>query len=138
MTPTIMALLIYILLMLLLLGVLAGLRTGMTLTGAKKANSFNPDGSDVSNFSNRLCRAHANCYEGFPIFGGLLLLAIASDTMAITNGLAYILIGARLGQSLIHLASTSVAAVFVRFGFFLVQVVIALYWCVQFIKHFMV
>lgn len=138
MTPTIMALLIYILLMLLLLGVLAGLRTGMTLTGAKKANSFNPDGSDVSNFSNRLCRAHANCYEGFPIFGGLLLLAIASDTMAITNGLAYILIGARLGQSFIHLASTSVVAVFVRFGFFLVQVVIALYWCVQFIKHFMV
>ena len=138
MTPTITALLIYILLMLLLLGVLAGLRTGMTLTGAKKANSFNPDGSDVSNFSNRLCRAHANCYEGFPIFGGLLLLAIASDTMAITNGLAYILIGARLGQSLIHLTSTSVVAVFVRFGFFLVQVVIALYWCVQFIKHFMV
>lgn len=85
--------------------------------GCKKANSFNPDGSDVSNFSNRLCRAHANCYEGFPIFGGLLLLAIASDTMAITNGLAYILIGARLGQSFIHLASTSVVAVFVRFGF---------------------
>ena len=137
MTPTITALLVYILLMLILLGVLAGLRTGMTLTGAKKANSFSPDGADVSDFSNRLCRAHANCYEGFPIFGGLLLLAIASDTMAITDGLAYILIAARLGQSFIHLVSTSVVAVFIRFGFFLVQVVIALYWCLQFIKHFM-
>lgn len=137
MTPTITALLVYILWMLLLLGMLAGLRTGMTLTGAKKANSFSPDGTDVSDFSNRLCRAHANCYESFPIFGGLLLLAIASDSMAITDGLAYIMIGARLAQSLIHLFSTSESAVFVRFGFFLVQVVIALYWAVQFIKYFM-
>jgi len=107
MAPTITALLVYILWMLLLLGMLAGLRTGMTLSGAKKANAFNPDGSDVGDFSNRLCRAHANCYESFPIIGGLLLLAIASDTMAITNGLAYIMIGARLAQSLIHLISTS-------------------------------
>ncbi len=137
MAPTISALLIYILWMLLLLGMLAGMRTGMTLSGAKKANAFSPDGADVGDFSNRLCRAHANCYESFPIFGGLLLLAIASDTMAITDGLAYILIAARLGQSLIHLISTSESAVFVRFGFFLVQVAIALYWGVLFIKYFM-
>ena len=137
MAPTITALLVYILWMLLLLGMLAGLRTGVTLTGSKKVNSFNPDGSDVSDFSNRLCRAHANCVEGFPIFGGLLLLAIASDSMAITDGLAYILIGARLAQSLIHLLSISESAVFVRFGFFLVQVAIALYWGIQFIKYFM-
>ena len=70
MAPTITALLVYILWMLLLLGMLAGLRTTLSLSGQKKANSFNPDGSDVSEFSNRLCRAHANCYESFPIFGG--------------------------------------------------------------------
>jgi len=136
MAPTITALLVYIVWMLLLLGMLAGLRTGMTLTGAKKANSFNPDGTDVSDFSNRLCRAHANCYESFPIIGGLLLLAIATDAMAITNGLAYLLIGARLGQSLIHLISTSESAVFVRFTFFLIQIVIALFWVVQLVKLF--
>lgn len=137
MSPTITALLVYILWMLLLLGMIAGLRTAASLSGEKKANDFNPDGSDVSDFSNRLCRAHANCFESFPIFGGLMLLAIATDTMQITNGLAFIMIGARLLQSGVHLISTSENAVMARFAFFLVQVAIALYWSVMLFKAFM-
>jgi len=136
MSPTIISLLIYILWMLILLGMIAGLRTAASLGGQKKANEFSPDGADVSEFSNRLCRAHANCYESFPIIGGLLLLAIATDMMNITDGLAYIMIGARLAQSFVHLVSTSEKAVMARFMFFLIQVVIALYWGTMLLKAF--
>ena len=90
-------------------------------------HSFDPSGADVSPFSNRLCRAHANCYESFPILGGLLLLAIATDNTAITDGLAYYLIGARVLQSASHLSSPGNFAVNARFAFFLAQFGIAVY-----------
>jgi uncharacterized MAPEG superfamily protein len=134
MNPTVTALLGYIVVMLALLGTLGMMRVGLTLGGKRAPNSFAPDGADVSPFSNRLCRAHANSYEGFPIFGGLMLLAIALDATAITNNLAMYLLGARVLQALSHLWSTSNLAVQVRFAFFLVQVGISIYWVLQFIQ----
>jgi len=134
MNPTYFAFVMYVAWMLLLLGLLGSLRVGLSLSGKKAPNSFDPGGADVSPFSHRLCRAHANCYESFPIFGGLLLLAIATDTTAITDGLAYYLIGARILQSVMHLWSTSNLAVQLRFVFFLVQIGIAVYWVLQFIR----
>jgi uncharacterized MAPEG superfamily protein len=130
MTATALAVLGYSAWMLVLLLILGGLRTYLTLSGQKAANSFRPDGSDVSPFSGRLCRAHANCYEGFPIFGGLLLLALASGRSAATDPLALWFLAARIGQSTTHLISTSVQAVQVRFAFFLAQVVIAIWWVI--------
>ncbi len=134
MSPTVTALVGFISLTVALLGTLGILRVGLTLKGVKAPNSFDPSGQDVSPFAVRLCRTHANCYESFPFFGGLLLLAIAIDATAITDGLAYYFIGARVLQAVIHLASTSNFAVQVRFAFFLVQVVIAVMWILQFIK----
>ena len=134
MSPTAAALLGYISLMILLLATLGMFRAGLALAGKRAPNSFAPDGADVSPFSNRLCRTHANAYEGFPIFGGLLLLAIALDATAITDSLAVYLIGARVLQALTHLASTSNFAVQVRFAFFLVQVGISIWWVLDFIQ----
>jgi uncharacterized MAPEG superfamily protein len=134
MNPTVAALLGYIVVMLALLGTLGMMRVGLTLGGKRAPNSFAPDGADVSPFSNRLCRAHANSYEGFPIFGGLMLLAIALDATAITDSLAVYLIGARVLQALTHLASTSNLAVQVRFAFFLVQVGISIWWVLDFMQ----
>jgi uncharacterized MAPEG superfamily protein len=134
MNPTVLALVGYIAVMLSLLATLGLLRVGLTLTGKRAPNNFAPDGADVSPFANRLCRTHANAYEGFPIFGGLMLLAIATGTTAITDGLAMYLIGARILQAITHLASTSNLAVQVRFAFFLVQVVIAIWWVIQFLQ----
>ncbi len=134
MNASIAALLGYVAWTLALLMLLGLLRTKLTLAGERQPNSFAPGGADVSPFSNRLCRAHANCYEGFPIFGGLLLLAIASGNTAITDGLAYYFIGARILQSVVHLASTSNTAVLVRFAFFGVQLGIAIAWILQFSK----
>ncbi|NNC96983.1 MAG: MAPEG family protein [Gammaproteobacteria bacterium] len=128
MSATTTALLGYILWMLILLVILAGLRSALTLSGKKMVNSFAPDGADAGDFSNRLCRAHANCYESFPIIGGILLFALASGQTGVTDGLAMIMLGARVAQSLTHLISTSAIAVYVRFGFFLVQIAIAAYW----------
>ena len=132
MNPTVTAFVGYIIVMLALLGTLGMLRVGLTLTGKRAPNSFAPDGTDVSPFANRLCRAHANSYEGFPIFGGLMLLAIAMDVTAITDSLAMYMIGARILQAATHLVSTSNLAVQVRFAFFLVQVGIAIWWVMQF------
>jgi len=134
MSPTVIAFLGYISWMLVLLSILAAVRVSLSLAGKKAPNSFDPGGADVSPFSNRLCRAHANCYESFPIYGGLLLLAIATNTTAITDGLAYIFIGARVLQSATHLASTSNFAVQVRFAFFIAQFMIGVYWVLQFIN----
>ena len=78
----------------------------------------------------RLARAHANCVEGLPIFGGLMLLAVVAGRAAVTDPLAWVLLGARVLQSLIHLASTSPAAVTARFTAFAVQMAIAVYWVV--------
>ena len=134
MSPTLAEFLGFVGLTLALLGVLGTMRVGLTLRGIRAPNSFDPSGKDVSPFSERLCRTHANCYESFPYFGGLLLLALATDMTAITDGLAYYFIGARVMQAVIHMASTSNLAVQARFAFFLVQIVIAVLWILQFIK----
>jgi len=134
MNASVIAMVVYVSWMILLLGILGSLRAGLTLAGKRAPNSFCPDGSDVSPFSVRLCRTHANCYESFPIIGGLLLLAIATSSTGITDGLAYYLIGARILQSIVHLISTSNLAVQIRFAFFLVQLGIAVYWVLEFVK----
>jgi len=134
MTDTLLALVYYIAWILVLLSILGGLRTFLTLSGKKAVNSFSPAGTEVSEFSGRLCRAHANCYEFFPIAGGLLLLALATGQTAITDPLAIYFVIARVLQSVTHLLSTSVIAVFVRFGFFLVQIVICAKWIIDFIS----
>jgi uncharacterized MAPEG superfamily protein len=126
------ALLGYIGLFLLILLVLAVLRTMLTLKGVKKANDFSPTGEDAGDFSRRLVRTHANMYEFFPIYGGVLLYAMATGQSDVTNGLAIIFLGARIVQALIHILSTSILAVQARFFFFLVQFFIAGYWVLNF------
>ncbi len=132
MSHTAIALLGYIGWTTFILLVLGTYRTALTLSGKKAANSFSPAGDDVSPFSGRLCRAHANCYEYFPIVGGLLLYALATNQSDVTNGLALIMLAARVVQSLIHIVSISVMAVKVRFFFFLVQTGIAIFWMYEF------
>ena len=131
MGPSALALLGYATWMLLLVAVIAALRSSLTLSGARPANSFSPAGDDVSAFSGRLCRAHANCYEFFPIFGGVLAVALFTQRTGVTDPLALWALAARVVQSSIHLVSTSTAAVTARFAFFLIQFLIMVYWAVR-------
>lgn len=108
-----------------------GLRCRLVLAGKVPSNGFDPGNSTLSPFMQRLARAHANCLEGLPIFGGLLLVALATDRTAITDPLAYVLLGARIVQSSIHLASLHAVAVNLRFAAFAVQMAIGAWWAVR-------
>jgi len=131
MNNTVIALLGYISWTIVLLVILAGNR-GMAMLSAKRSiNSFAPNGKDVSPLSHRIARAHANCYECFPVMGGLLLLALATGNTSITSSMALIALGARIVQSTVHMISTSAPAVHVRFACLLVQLGIAGCWISQ-------
>ena len=113
---------------LLLLVVMEILRARLVVTGRVASNQFTPDNATISPFMQRLARAHLNCVESLPIFGGLLVVALLTGRTGATDPLAPWLLGARIVQSGIHLASTSNAAVNARFAAFVVQMAIALYW----------
>lgn len=127
-SPTAFALTGFIAWTLALLLLMEALRVGLVATKQVPANAFRPDNSNLSPFMQRLARAHANCLEGLPIFGGLMLVALISNRAHLTDPLAPVLLGARLVQSVTHLASLSVVAVNIRFAAFAVQMAIAAYW----------
>ena len=130
MSATLTALLGFIAWTLFLLILMEAVRSKLVLTGAVPANGFDPQNSMLSPFMQRLARAHANCLEGLPVYGGLMIVAVVAGRSAVTDPLAYVLLGARIVQSLIHLASLSPAAVTARFCAFAVQMGIAVYWVV--------
>ena len=131
MSTTLLALLGFLSWTLALLVLMEVIRSKLVLTREIPANGFAPDNAGLSPFMQRLARAHANCLEGLPLFGGFMLLAVASGKAHVTDPLAYVLLGARIIQSVIHLASTSPFAVTARFAAFAVQVGVAVYWAIK-------
>ncbi len=131
MTPTLTALTGFVAWTLALLVWMEALRSWLVVTGAVPANGFSPDNGNLSPFMQRLARAHANCLEGLPIFGGLMLIAAVAGKSGVTDPLCWVLLGARVLQSLVHLSSLSAAAVTLRFALFAVQMTIAVYWTVR-------
>lgn len=136
MNMTILAISTYIAWTMLLLLVLALYRTASNKKNKRTSLKFNPSGEDMSAFGQRLTRAHANCYESSVFVVGPMLLALASNSGAITNGLAFVMIGARIAQSLIHMASISNAAITARFVCFLIQFGISAYWIYKIVVKF--
>ncbi len=131
MPPTLLALLGFLTWTLLLLAVMEAVRVKIVASGQVPANGFNPENSNLSPFMQRLARAHANCIEGLPLFGGLMLLAVVAGRAGVTDSLAYVFLTARIVQSSVHVVSTSVPAVNLRFAAFVVQLGIATYWVVR-------
>lgn len=113
---------------LLLLVLMEAVRSYRVVAGLSRSNEFRPDNANLSPFMQRLARAHANCVESLPVLGGLLVVALVTGRAEITDALAPWLLGARVIQSSIHLASVDVIAVNARFTAFAVQMAIALYW----------
>ena len=131
MNPTLTALAGFASWSLLLLVLMELIRSKLVLTKIIPANGFNPDNSNLSPFMQRLARAHANCVEGLPIFGGLMLIAVVAGRSAVTDPLAYVFLATRILQSIIHLSSLSALAVTLRFSAFAVQMAIGVYWAVR-------
>jgi len=127
-SPSAIALTAFIAWTLLLRTLMEVIRSQLVLRGKVPANGFTPDNANLSPFMQRLARAHANCLENLPIFGGLLLIAIVTGRASITDPLAYLFLGARVFQSLVHLISVSSLAVTIRFTAFALQTAIGLYW----------
>jgi uncharacterized MAPEG superfamily protein len=131
MNPTLIALAGFVSWTLFLLLLMEVIRSKLVLTKIVPANGFDPGNSNLSPFMQRLARAHANCVESLPVFGGLMLIAVVADRSNVTDPLAYVLLAARVLQSLIHLSSVSAAAVTLRFSAFAVQLAIAVYWAIH-------
>ncbi|MDX1838415.1 MAPEG family protein [Legionella taurinensis] len=107
------------------------LRVSLTVSGQRRANAFSPFGDEVSPFANRLCRAHANCYENLPVVLGVVFVAAMTQQLSVINPLALTLLTLRVLQSIVHVLSTRVLAVLVRFVFFVGQVLILFYWIIR-------
>jgi len=131
MSPTLTAFTGFVAWSLFLLVLMELIRTYLVVTKAVPANKFPPDNANLSPFMQRLARAHANCIEGLPIFGGLMLIAVFSGKSGLTDPLAYTFLSARILQSTIHLISLSERAVFLRFSAFAVQMGIGAYWAIK-------
>lgn len=136
MNTTILAISAYIAWTMLLLLALAFYRSASNQKKQRKSLKFDPSGNDMSAFGQRLTRAHANCYESGVFVVGPMLLALATGSAAITNGLALVMIGARVIQSLIHVVSVSNPAIVARFVFFLTQFAISGYWLFKLVQKF--
>ena len=136
MNSSALALALFIAWALALLVLMEVLRSRLVLTGRVPSNGFTPDNAKLSPFMQRLARAHANCVESLPLFGGLLLLALATGQQAVTDPLALWLVLARVVQSTIHLASLSVLAVNARFAAFAVQMGIGIHWAYLLLARF--
>lgn len=128
MTPTAIALLGFAAWTLLMVGLLGVTRTGLVFAGKKKSNEFKATGEDLGSFGYRITRVHANCYENLPVAAAILLYAIATNQTAVTDPLAMVFLGLRLGQSIVHLLSTSRPMVMIRFALFLGQLGIQIFW----------
>ena len=106
-------------------------RSWMSVVGKRRSYYFKPDGSDVSEASGRLCRAHANCVENLLVFAAIVLVAIATGNSNITDSLALWVLAARVAQSIINLISTSNLAITIRGTLFMVQLAIEVSWIVK-------
>ena len=133
-SPSAIALTGFIAWTLILLVLMELLRTRLVVLGKSAPNEFRPDNANLSPFMQRLARAHANCVESLPVFGGLLVLSLITAQTSITDQLAYIMLIARILQSSFHLASVSATIVTIRFSLFSVQLAIGLYWTIQLLR----
>ena len=131
MSSSILALICFATWTLLMALVMVNHRVFYVLTGRRRINTFTPDGVAVSPFQARACRVHANCYENLPVFAALVLGAALSGRGAVTDSLAMLAVYARIGQSTVHLLSTSEAAVAIRATCWTVQIAIMIFWAVR-------
>lgn len=94
--------------------------------GQHRIGDFRADLCQGPGWYQRAMRAHANCAENLPVFGAIVLaLELSGMHGGTVDGLSAALLPARMLQSLVHVGRVQTDAwAGVRFGLFLVQVVI--------------
>jgi uncharacterized MAPEG superfamily protein len=98
-------------------------RWTLILTGRAMLTSFPGDTPHGAGFYRRAVRAHANCIENLPVFGAIVLIAVAAHVASpLFDKLAAATMAARVAQTSIHLRWTETnVTVGWRFSFFTVQ-----------------
>ena len=119
---SIVALVLYALWAIALVLMVGADRVLMVVRGQAKANSFTPGVPHGSDSYWRINRAHLNTVENLPIFAAIVLAGwIVGMETATFNRLAIVVVVARIIQSVIHIASGTVAAISFRFAALAVQ-----------------
>ncbi|MCE2679916.1 MAG: MAPEG family protein [Burkholderiales bacterium] len=120
----------YAALTLLLVFIYVGYRVGLVLSMKVAANAWprGAAGHPDPAFITRAQHAHLNCVENLPVVVTVVAVAFALGKLELLNPLAGVFLGLRMGQSLVHLISTSAAMVFIRANLFLAQLAILVYW----------
>ena len=122
------AVLLYLIWTLLLAVSYAGFRVPMVLLGRKRANHWERNQAvDDPAILVRAKGAHLNCVENFALFAALVCVAALLNKSPVVDALACYVLYARVGQSLAHLAGTSLPLVGLRATLFIAQVGLMLY-----------
>lgn len=122
---------------LLLLFTVGVYRWSRILTGRAPISEFKAYTIDGEDWYRRSMRAHANCIENLPVFGAIVLAIYVSGAGGPTiNYLSITILVARILQSLVHVCLEQTDfVVFVRFAFFLLQLVSFLSLIVIVVRH---
>ncbi len=98
-------------------------RVPQVLTGAKSADAWARGNAPVDPpILVRAHHAHLNALENFPVFAGVVAMALLMSRAPVVDALAAYVFYARVAQSLIHLVGTSFILVLIRATLFLTQV----------------
>jgi uncharacterized MAPEG superfamily protein len=108
-----------------LMGSVGVYRWSRILTGRASVREWRADVPQGSEWYQRAMRAHMNCVENLPVYGAIVLAAFATGVSGRDlDGLALVLLAARIGQSLVHIGAKQTEPVaVVRFTLFFVQIV---------------
>ena len=100
-------------------------RWSRILTGRTAIAAWRADEMQGTEWYRRAIRAHMNCVENLPIYTAIVVALLAARvTSPLLDGLAIVILLARISQSLIHLLmeqTNTVASI--RFAFYFVQAV---------------
>ena len=95
------------------------------LTGRTSIAEWRADLPQGSDWYQRAIRAHMNCIENLPVYTAIVVALIATGVKSATiDTLAVALLGARVGQTLVHIGLPPTnAAASLRFALFFVQAI---------------
>lgn len=107
------------------------------LTRRDPIHAFAGGGVVGTPFHRRAMRAHLNCVENLPVYGALVLVALAADVHGPWLDIpALVLMGARVCHTLIHLSLQQTdVVVAVRFSFFATQVICMMVMAINIASH---
>lgn len=109
----------------LLVGTVGVYRWRRILSGRASISEWRADQAQGNERYRRAMRAHMNCVENLPVYGAVVLAVVATGVSSpLLDWLALTLLGARVIQSLLHIAVEPTELIAgTRFLFYFVQIV---------------